>query len=113
MKLEIRRRDVVAYDDLFRYHVPSRRKGVAPYLVQLDSFDGNGECQCEHFAMRLERFLRLGVPPDVAVESGLVEVPTWGTVDDALRCYHIHIAQLRLAEDITANRNKNEPTNTP
>ncbi len=106
MKLEIRRTDVVAYDHLLRYHVPSRRKGVAPYLVQLDSFDGNGECQCEHFAMRLEPLLRRGVPPDVAVESGLAEVPTWGTVDDALRCFHIHIAQLRLAEDVTAHHSR-------
>lgn len=96
------RAEVVEYDHALRFHVPSRRKNVAPYLIELDAFDGNGVCQCEHFTCRLEEFLKEGIPPAVAVDSGLVEIPLWGTVEDALRCYHIHLARLKLADELIA-----------
>lgn len=32
--------------------VQSQRPNIAPYLVDLDTFDGNGECPCDEFQMR-------------------------------------------------------------
>jgi len=93
------RSQVETYDSILRLHVPSRRVDVAPYLVALDSFAGNGECQCEHFTCRLEPLLRRGITPEIAFESGLAEIPPWGTVEDCLRCYHVHVGRLKFADE--------------
>src|SRR3954469_5681932 len=37
-----------------RFFVDSERAGKHPYLVDLQSFDGNGECACDNFRIRLE-----------------------------------------------------------
>lgn len=91
---------VAKYDGPLRMTVPSRSQNIPPYLVQLDSYGCNGECQCKHFTCRLEQYLKRGVTPQQAVEQGFVEVPEWGTVEDALRCYHIHVARMKFADDV-------------
>lgn len=95
---------VEVYDHPLRYHVPSRRAaaGVAPYLVELDAYDWNGACQCEHFTCRLEHLLKQGLTAEVAFESGLADVPPWGTVEDSLRCFHVHVARLKWVDDFFA-----------
>lgn len=90
---------VVLYDHPLRYHVPSRRKGVAPYLIELDAYAWNGTCQCEHFTCRLEPLLAQGLTPEIAFESGLAEIPEGGAVEDSLRCFHVMIARLKFADD--------------
>lgn len=52
------------------YHVRSR-SGQPPYRVDLEAYDGNGECACKHFACRFAPDLVRGINRD------------W------LRCYHI------------------------
>jgi len=94
------RENVRRYDSALRYQVPSRRPKVEPYLVELDAFGDNGECQCEHFSCRLGPLLRAGLTPEIAFESGLAEVPPWGTVEDCLRCYHIGLAREQFADDV-------------
>lgn len=99
------------YDSRLRYLVTSRRPNVDPYLVELDAFDYNGECQCEHFACRLAPLLRAGLTAEIAWESGLVELPDLGTVADCLRCYHIQLARLAFAADVLSEikARTNEP----
>lgn len=94
------RSQVDRYDGILRYHVPSRSRNVPPYLVELCDYDGNGTCQCKHFTCRLEPLLRRGITPHAAFEAGLAEVPPWGTVEDCLRCFHIHAARLKFADDV-------------
>lgn len=80
--------------------VPSRTPREAPYLVELNAYGCNGTCQCKHFATRLEPLLRRGVTPIQAFEQGLAKIPEWSTfADDSLRCWHIHAARLKFADD--------------
>lgn len=37
-----------------RFLVSSEEYGRAPYLVDLGSYDGNGECACPHFQIKLK-----------------------------------------------------------
>ena len=41
-----------------RFFVDSERAGMHPYLVDLQSYGGNGQCMCEHFRIRLESQVR-------------------------------------------------------
>lgn len=91
---------VEVYDGLLRYHVPSRRRNVDPYLVELDAFGFNGCCQCKHFVCVLEPILARGITPEQAHAGGLAEVPPWGTLEDCLRCWHVHAARLKFADDV-------------
>lgn len=91
--------NTVSHDGPMRMRVPSRTKGQPPYLVQLTSYGCNGTCQCKHFGCRLEPLLKLGISPRQAFEEGRAEIPEWGTVEDALRCFHIHVARLKFADD--------------
>lgn len=109
----IQRENVERYDHLLRYHVPSRRRNVAPYLVELDAFNFNGCCQCRHFVCRLEPILARGITPTQAAAGGLADVPTWGTVEDCLRCFHIHVARLRFADDVIHAIAEAQRTNEP
>lgn len=80
--------------------VPSRQPGEPPYLVELNTYSCNGTCQCKHFATRLEPLLRRGYTPQRAFDEGLAEVPPWSTfIEDCLRCFHIHAARLKFADD--------------
>lgn len=97
---EYYRLNAVRHDGPLRFMVPSRTAGQLPYLVQLDTYDFNGFCVCKHFACRLEGLLKQGLTGTQAVERGLVEVPEWGTVEDGLRCFHIHVARLKYADDV-------------
>lgn len=96
---------VVRHDGPLRFLVPSRRRGEAPYLVELDSYPIGGgrfagQCNCKHYAMRLEPLLRRGYTPERAIDEGLVRVPPWGTVESSLSCFHIHVARLKFADDV-------------
>lgn len=107
--------NVVRYDGMLRFQVPSRRKGVLPYLVELDAYDFNGRCVCKDFTIHCEPILRRGITPLGAVDGGLREAPVWGTVEDSLRCYHIYVARMKFADDvmraISAERKENSRTN--
>lgn len=92
--------NAVKHDDVLRMRVPSRTKGQPPYLVQLDSYGGNGTCQCKHFATRLEPILKRGITPEEAFVGDLVDLPEWSPyVEDALRCFHIITARIKFADD--------------
>lgn len=54
----------VTHIDEWRFSVPSETDGEDPYLVDLAEFDGNGQCSCPHFQMRLEPVLSRGINTD-------------------------------------------------
>lgn len=115
----IRRTQAEAYDNVLRYWVPSRTTPGKKYLVQLDSYGANGECECPDFRMNFEKLLKQGVTPEQAVARKLVCLknkrgetrPKW----DALRCFHIIEARAELA-DLTAlviSRNETKHPSAP
>lgn len=57
--------------EAWRFHVRSRRANQPPHLVELDAYNGNGRCSCEHFDHRFRPDLERGIARD------------W------LRCHHI------------------------
>lgn len=86
-----------AFDDVLRWIIPSDSDPHVSYVVELDSYAKNGECQCEHFEMRLRPLLARMVTPEQAVACGLVKIKKGTRVEDALRCKHILDAQKRFA----------------
>lgn len=94
------RLSVGAYDSPLRYFVPSRRPNGGTYLIELDAYTGNGTCQCKDFAIRFEPLLKRGFTPQMALDSGLVELPEHKHPEDALRCEHIVTARRRAIDDM-------------
>lgn len=66
--------------ELWRFHVQSRREPDRFYLVDLTDYDGNGQCACENFQIRLR--------PDI--ENANVT---------PLRCHHIDAARKHFMEE--------------
>lgn len=93
MSAAIKRTAAEIFDDPLRLWVPSRTKKGKKYLVQLDSFSANGECQCKDFSCRFQALLKQGITPQDAVARGLVKLKKSNGetkhVWDALRCDHI------------------------
>ena len=87
------------YDHPLRYWVWSRTRPGMKFLVQIDSYGFNGECQCESFRMNLQKLLRAGVKPQQAVDQKLVELKKNQRPQDALRCPHIIDAMMAWAVD--------------
>lgn len=52
------------FDPPFRIFVSSESDPDAEYLVDLESYDWNGQCGCPHFELRLESKLAAGKPLD-------------------------------------------------
>jgi hypothetical protein len=77
--------NVQRQENILRYLVQSRSKVGVTHVVELDLYDGNGGCSCQHFTFRLEPLLKAGNRPE---ES------------DALRCDHIRAARRKLVDDI-------------
>ncbi len=102
MSSAVKRTQAEVYDHALRFWVPSRSKKGKKYLVQLDSFNANGECQCPDFTCRFEGLLKQFVTPAEAVARGLVKLKkTNGEtkhVWDALRCEHIIEARAEWAD---------------
>jgi hypothetical protein len=63
--------------DSMTYDVDSHSRPEIRHRVEIDAWNGNGECQCEHFQIRLRPMLRAGVIP----------------IGDNLRCHHIKEAR--------------------
>jgi hypothetical protein len=85
------------FDDALRWLIPSESNPHESYVIQLDSFRGNGECQCQHFECRLRPLLSRFISPEEAVSRDLVKLKKGMRVEDALRCKHIIDAQKRFA----------------
>jgi len=51
-----------------RYMVPSATRRNLVHLVDLASYDGNGECSCEHFEFRCRPRLEAGFEPSSKLE---------------------------------------------
>lgn len=84
------------YDTALRFLVPSESDPHVKYLVELDSFSGNGECDCPafNFPRKGTQFSKRDlcarrVTPEAAVAAGWVKLPDSGRMSDALRCKHI------------------------
>lgn len=86
-----------AFDDVLRWIIPSDTDPHGSYVVELDSYAKNGECQCRDFEMRCRPLLARLITPEQAVEAGLVKLKKGKRVEDALRCKHILDAQKRFA----------------
>lgn len=86
------------FDHPLRWWVASHTRRGKQYLVQLDSYDFNGECQCEDFAIRFQQLLARGITAADAVAGGLVDVRDEGRPQDALRCKHIVDAAMEHSE---------------
>lgn len=92
------------YDETLRLLVPSESNPHETYLVELDSYEGNGECACPafNFPPRGMEFSKRElcarrVSPQEAIDRGLVKLPKSGRIGDALRCKHIVEARDKLA----------------
>jgi hypothetical protein len=54
---------VYTHDNVLRFRVASvSRPGEVEHVVDVSSFEGNGECSCEHFQFRLLPALEAGNP---------------------------------------------------
>lgn len=74
------------YDNPLRYMVASHTRKETQHLVELDAYDGNGSCTCEHFMFRLgPQLSKQGAQPG-----------------DANRCHHIKEARERFTNDLMA-----------
>jgi hypothetical protein len=71
-------------DHVLRYEVDSHSRPGVTHIVELDMYEGNGGCACEHFTWALEKHLKAGVVP----------------VGDELRCRHIKEAREQFADDM-------------
>lgn len=101
--LERPRTLAVNFDAAFRYFVPSRsRPKDPPWLVELDSYSGNGSCKCEWFQFTLEAILKKGISPRRALKTGLVELHDGQHIEDVLRCDHIMTARSQFLDDLLA-----------
>lgn len=96
------------FDHCLRYWVWSRTRPGVKYLVQLDSYNFNGICQCEAFQFNLAALLRRGITPAAAVDQGLVKMKERQRPEDALRCPHIVDAFMQFAEDTARIIHENE-----
>lgn len=85
------------FDDALRWIIPSRTNPHESYVVELDSYAGNGECQCKWFETQFRPLLSRRVTPADAVQAGMVRLKKGEAVEDALRCWHIKEAQKRFA----------------
>jgi len=75
--------------ELKRFFVDSERPGQHPYLVDLDSYDGNGECACDNFRIRLVS--------KVQTEARKPKNQRW-----PMRCKHIKWAREYLLDKLLA-----------
>jgi len=84
------------------------------FLVELDSYGGNGECQCEDFTMRMEPLLRRGITAEQALTQKLIRLREGQEPEDALRCWHIRHARSQFCDDvIAAMAQKEQHADTP
>jgi hypothetical protein len=97
----------VFFDHTLRFQVPSGSDPHVTYLVQLDSYSGNGECDCPAFNFprkkggdSMRTLLAKRVTPEQAFQSGQVNMPKTGRVSDCLRCKHIIDARDQLASAV-------------
>jgi hypothetical protein len=72
--------------DAMTYDVDSRSRGHlgTRHRVELDAWDGNGECVCEHFQWRLLPMLKAGAK----------------TNGDNFRCHHIKEAREEFVSEV-------------
>jgi hypothetical protein len=89
-----------SFDHALRWWVCSHSTPGKEYLVQLDSYGFNGECQCKDFAIRLEPLLSRGITPAEALAGELVTAREDRRPEDALRCHHIVDAYMQFAEEV-------------
>jgi len=54
--------------DLLVYWVDSRTPGQEPHRVDLQRYNGNGRCDCEHFKFKLEKWLARRAVPAPSLE---------------------------------------------
>ena len=92
------------YDATLRFTVASGRDPHVHYMVALDSYAGNGECDCPNFVFpprgqshSKHELCANCVTADEAVRRGWVPLPKSGRISDALRCKHIVDARDQLA----------------
>ncbi len=79
--------DVTPFDGLTRYHVTTVRAGAKGYLVDLESYWGNGQCGCMFYCTTHEPVVSRWTPSQR--EPG-----------NATRCRHLLAARLYLGEDL-------------
>lgn len=90
----------INYDSALRYQVPSARDPREEYLVELDAYNGNGACQCQHYVIRCEPLLRRRISPKEAVAQKLIKLKVNRHVEDSLRCEHILTARSQFVDDV-------------
>ena len=74
------------YDGPFRYQVDSESRHGIKHLVEIDAYENNGACACEHFTMRLET---------------VCKQPAFQPSEDT-RCKHIKEARNQFINDVIA-----------
>lgn len=79
-----------------RFFVDSERPGKPPYLVDLDSYDGNGECRCKNFTVKCE--------PQAKAQLTLPKNQRW-----PMRCKHIKWAREYLLDLFLDNLRTEKP----
>lgn len=106
------------YDTALRFLVPSESDPHVKYMVELDSYAGNGECDCPNFnfppkGMEFSKrdLCAKRVTPEQALAAGWVKLPKSGRIADALRCKHIVNGRDELATATIETLSRHAPKN--
>jgi hypothetical protein len=93
---------VAVPDGILRYTCQSRKTPGKKYVVELDSYNGNGACSCRDFQFNLEKYLKKGMSGREVFEKEFITElrPFQFSPDEALMCFHICEARREFANAI-------------
>lgn len=90
------------FDEVLSWKISSETTPGDTYVVELDSFSGNGECQCDSFLFDMRPLLVRGVTPHEAFYKKRIACKDGKDWRDCLRCKHILEARRQLADATVA-----------
>ena len=98
------------FDCATRFTIPSASVAHEVYLVELDSYAGNGECNCMWFETQFRPLLSRGITPDKALASGAIRIKPQCREQDVLRCKHIIEARHQFCTMVIQAMNRAKQT---
>ena len=94
--------NIAVSDGILRYTCRSRKDSKKTYIVELDSYGGQGACTCKDFGVRFEPLLKRGLTGRQAFEQGFIKElrPYQFSPDESLMCFHIAESRREFANAI-------------